>query len=101
MEKLRYKALVFCLFFFLDAKAKDDLNSMAKALCQRDGYTSGYYNKGAWCLEFKGSIDDLIKRRVNLGPSELRPVVPFRKDNESNGKLIYNFNSNRFEDSEE
>jgi len=67
--------------------AKDD-KAVADALCKRDGYTKGYFDKGVWCSDFKGSIDDFINRRVYLGqPDFPPPVAKFKKDSEPTGRL--------------
>ena len=51
---------------------KDLLNAKCEALCVRDGYASGRYEKSCLCFDDKGSIDDYLSRRVHLGPQERR-----------------------------
>lgn len=87
----------FIAYLFICLSTIDILNAQCDVLCKRDGYENGSFKASkCLCIESKGSIDDLIYRRVsglpravnNLSVSthekkiETRPQYQYLDDNE-------------------
>lgn len=75
-------------FLFVACASLSSPNDTCEALCQRDGYTTGRkYRAGCECIDIKPNLKDFILRRASLGPPDIEPIAPFKKENEKSGTL--------------
>lgn len=82
------------VFLLIACLTLQDLkNEGCRVWCaEKRGSAGGYFKApGCACVEIIDSpYVDLTRNRVNLGPHEMEPIAPFKKDNEKVGNLYVN-----------